>query len=122
MVTVIRPSLEEVELSLGTRERVIIPMYRGLAVLPCNYPENQIESIRHQIELAGKAQTMEPVSFFGQRIALTLGLGIGAFVMFFFLANWGVVKGVMGTWGALLGYYLPMFNCAARSAAARIRS
>jgi tight adherence protein C len=105
-------SLEEVELSLSTRERVIIPMYRSLARFTLQFtPENQIESIRHQIELAGKSQSMEPVMFFGQRIALTLALGIGSFVLFFFFANWGVVKGILGTMGgALLGYYLPMLQ------------
>jgi tight adherence protein C len=105
-------SLEEVELSLSTRERVIIPMYRGLARFSLQFtPENQIESIRHQIELAGKSQSMEPVMFFGQRIAMTLALGIGAFVLFFFAANLGVVKGVLGTIvGALLGYYLPILQ------------
>lgn len=105
-------SLEEVELSLGTRERVILPMYRGLARFTLQFtPENQIESIRHQIELAGKSQSMEPVMFFGQRIALTLAMGIGAFVLFFFFAHWGVVKGTLGTvGGALLGYYLPVLQ------------
>ncbi len=105
-------SLEEVELSMSTRERVIIPMYRGLARFTLQFtPENQIESIRHQIELAGKSQTMEPVMFFGQRIALTLVFGVGAFVLFFFFANWGVVKGVLATvGGAFLGYYLPILQ------------
>jgi tight adherence protein C len=105
-------SLEEVELSMSTRERVIIPMYRGLARFALQFtPENQIESIRHQIELAGKSQSMEPVMFFGQRIALTLAFGVGAFVLFFFFANWGVVKGVLATvGGALLGYYLPVLQ------------
>jgi tight adherence protein C len=105
-------SLEEVEMSLSTRERVIIPMYRGLARFTLQFtPENQIESIRHQIELAGKTQSMEPVMFFGQRIALTLAFGVGAFVLFFFFANWGVVKGVLATiGGALLGYYLPVLQ------------
>jgi tight adherence protein C len=105
-------SLEELELSLSTRERVIIPMYRALAGFAVRFtPENQIESIRRQIELAGKSQTMEPVAFFGQRIALTLGLGIGAFVLFFFVTDWGVVKGTAGTiGGALLGYYLPVLQ------------
>jgi tight adherence protein C len=105
-------SLEEVELSLSTRERVIIPMYRGLARITMQFtPERQIDSIRHQIELAGKSQSMEPVMFFGQRIAMTLALGIGAFVLFFFAAQWGVVKGVLGTiGGALLGYYLPILQ------------
>jgi tight adherence protein C len=102
-------SLEEVELSIGTRERVIVPMYKALARFATQFtPENQIEDIRHQIELAGKSQSMDPVQFFGQRVAMTLAMGIGAFALFFFLADWGVVKGAMGTvGGAVLGYYLP---------------
>lgn len=109
-------SLEEVEMSLSTRERVIIPMYRGLARFVVRFtPENQIENIRRQIELAGKSQTMEPVAFFGQRVALTLALGIGAFVLFFLLTDWGVVKGTLGTiGGALLGYYLPVLQLQAQ--------
>jgi tight adherence protein C len=105
-------SLEEIELSIGTRERVIIPMYRALARFAVRFtPENQIETIRRSIELAGKSQTMEPVVFFGQRVALTLGLGIGAFVLFFFFTSWGPVKGTIGTIvGAILGYYLPMLQ------------
>jgi len=105
-------SLEEIELSLSTQDRVIIPMYRALARFAVRFtPENQIESIRRQIELAGKSQTMEPVVFFGQRIALTLGMGIGAFVLFFFFTKWGPVKGTLGTvGGAVLGYYLPVMQ------------
>jgi len=109
-------SLEEVEMSLSTQERVIIPMYRWLARFVVRLtPENQIEHIRRQIELAGKSQTMEPVAFFGQRVALTLALGIGAFVLFFVVTDWGVVKGLAGTiGGALLGYYLPVLQLQAQ--------
>ncbi|MEW6579615.1 MAG: type II secretion system F family protein [Chloroflexota bacterium] len=105
-------SLEQIELSLSTRERVIIPMYRALARFAIRFtPENQIENIRRQIELAGKSQTMEPVVFFGQRIALTIAMGIGAFVLFFMFTNWGVVKGTLGTIGGVfLGYYLPVLQ------------
>jgi tight adherence protein C len=105
-------SLEEVELSIGTRERVIVPMYKALARFATRFtPENQIDEIRHQIELAGKSQSMDPVQFFGQRIALTLAMGVGAFVLLFLVAPQGVVKGMMGTiGGALLGYYLPFMQ------------
>src|SRR5690554_6189533 len=65
-------SLEEIELSLSMQERVIVPMYKALAGFGARFtPENQIESIRHQLELAGKAQSMDPATFFGQRVALT---------------------------------------------------
>ncbi len=105
-------SLEELELSIGTRERVIIPMYKALAGFALKFtPENQIGEVRHQLELAGKSETMDPMTFFGQRIVMTLALGVGAFFLFFFVTDWGVTKGVLGTiGGVLLGYYLPMLQ------------
>jgi tight adherence protein C len=105
-------SLEDLELSLSMQERIIIPMYRALANFAVRFtPENQIEDIRRQLELAGKAQSMEPATFFGQRIALTLAMGVGAFLLFFMVTDWGPVKGIAGTiGGALLGYYLPMLQ------------
>jgi len=54
---------------------------------------------------------MEPTAFFGQRIALTIVMGVGAFVLFFFLSDWGGMRGILGTiGGAFLGYYLPMLQ------------
>ncbi|HML20051.1 MAG TPA: type II secretion system F family protein [Aggregatilinea sp.] len=105
-------SLEELELSLSLQERVIIPMYKALAGFVVRFtPENQIDSIRHQLELAGKSQSVEPTTFFGQRIALTIGFGVGAFALFFLVSDWGATKGILGTIGAaLLGYYLPVLQ------------
>jgi len=105
-------SLEELELSLSMQERIIIPMYKALARFAVRFtPENQIEEIRRQLELAGKSQTMEPATFFGQRIALTLAMGAGAFVIFFLVTNWGPVKGMIATIvGAVLGYWLPVLQ------------
>mgnify|MGYP001301317276 CR=1 FL=1 len=105
-------SLEEIELSLSMQERIIIPMYRSLARFGARFtPENQIEEIRHQLELAGKAQSMDPATFFGQRVALTLAMGGGAFVLFFLVTNWGPTKSVLGVLGGiLLGYYLPLLQ------------
>ncbi len=105
-------SLEQIELSLSTRERVIIPMYRALARFAMRFtPENQIESVRRQIELAGKSQTMEPAVFFGQRIALTIAMGVGAFALFFVFTDWGAFKGTLAVvGGVLLGYYLPVLQ------------
>jgi tight adherence protein C len=105
-------SLEQIELSLSTRERVIIPMYRALARFAMRFtPENQIESVRRQIELAGKSQTMEPAVFFGQRIALTVAMGVGAFALFFVFTDWGAFKGTVAVVsGVLIGYYLPVLQ------------
>lgn len=105
-------SLEEIELSLSMQERIIVPMYKALARFGSKFtPENQIESIRHQLELAGKAQSMNPSTFFGQRIALTFAMGGGAFVLFFMVTDWGPTKSILGVIGGfLLGYYLPLLQ------------
>lgn len=109
-------SLEEVELSLSVQDRIFIPMYRALANMMVQFtPQNQIDHVRRQIELAGKTQSMDPAMFFGQRIALTLVMGLGAFALFFFMANWSVVNSALATvFGALLGYYLPALQIKAQ--------
>lgn len=105
-------SLEEIELSLSMQERIIVPMYKALARFGARFtPENQIENIRHQLELAGKAQSMDPATFFGQRIALTFALGGGAFAVFFLVTDWGPTKSILGVIGGfVLGYYLPLLQ------------
>jgi len=105
-------SLEELEMSLSMQERIIIPMYNALARFVIQFtPENQIEEVRSKIDKAGMTGKIEPTTFFGQRVALTLGLGGGAFFLFFFLTDWPVIRAVIGTGiGAALGYYLPMLQ------------
>ena len=88
-------SLEEIELSLSTRERVIVPMYKALARFAVTFtPENQIDSIRRQIELAGKSATMEPDLLWAAGCA-DAGDRLGAFVLFFFVTDWGL-SGAVG--------------------------
>lgn len=82
-------SLEDVELSISFKERVIIPMVRNLSRLVTKFtPQQQLEATRRKIELAG--QTTDPTQFFLQKIAFTLILGFaGIFIGF------GPMKGAM---------------------------
>jgi tight adherence protein C len=109
-------SLEELEMSIPFQDRVIVPMYQALAKFSIQFtPENQIEYIRGQIDRAGMTGRMDPTTFLGQRIALTLVLGGGAFFLFFFMTDWPVVRAVIGTAvGAALGYYLPMMQLSSK--------
>lgn len=109
-------SLEELEMSLGFQERVVIPLYQSLASFTIQFtPENQIEDIRQKLEQAGMAGEVEPTTFFGQRIALTLVFGIGAFVLFFFFTSWPPIRAILGTaGGAALGYYLPILQISSK--------
>jgi tight adherence protein C len=106
-------SLEDIELQVSFQERVIIPMFRTLAkMLASMTPEQQIEQTRHQLELAGKAQTTDPRTFFGTRIMLTAVLGVaGFFVFFFFAKSMGIVMkiGLTAAFTAL-GFYLPVLQ------------
>jgi tight adherence protein C len=109
-------SLQELELSLSFQDRVIIPLYQGLARLAIGFtPEQQIEEIRKKLERAGIADKVEPTTFFGQRIALLIAFGGGAFFLFFFMTDWPTSRAVIGTFvAAFLGYYLPMLQVSSK--------
>lgn len=75
-------SLEEVELSLSFRDRVILPIMKKIAEISAKFtPQKQLEEARHQIELAG--MSMDPATFFVMRILLTAVLGFIGFFVFF---------------------------------------
>lgn len=102
-------SLEEIELSLSFRDRVLLPMMRQLAQLTTKFtPQKQLEEARHQLELAG--MTMDPASFFAMRIVITIAFGLGAFFVFF-VGSQSTAPGtaLLYTIGAVaLGYFFPV--------------
>jgi tight adherence protein C len=102
-------SLEELEMSLSFRERVMLPVFRWLAKTATRFtPESQIEQTRYQLELAGKAQTSDPRTFFGTRIMLTVILGVAGFVLFFLVTKQEPLNAIgLTALMAFLGYYLP---------------
>jgi tight adherence protein C len=104
-------SLEEIELSLPFRDRVLVPTLRKIADITTRFtPEKQLEQTRKQIELAGMAGSMDPTAFFALRIGATIGLGLAAFMVFFVLAppprDPNAFLYVVG--GAALGYFFPI--------------
>ncbi len=104
-------SLEEIELSLSFRDRVLIPLLKQIAEVTVRFtPEKQLEEARRLIELAGMAGSMEPTSFFALRIVATAGLGLLAFLLFFvFTSNTAPTQALLYTvGGAALGYFFPM--------------
>ncbi|MBZ0285895.1 MAG: type II secretion system F family protein [Anaerolineae bacterium] len=103
-------SLEEIELSLPFRDRVLIPVLRRIAGITTRFtPEKQLEETRKQIELAGLAGSMEPTTFFAMRIGATIGLGLAAFMVFFVLSPKRDPNALIYTiGGAALGYFFPV--------------
>jgi tight adherence protein C len=102
-------SLEELEMSLSRKERILIPLFEKLAQFVMQFtPENQIDTIRLKLERAGKAD-MEPTAFFGQRIVMTILFGLAGFMLFFLILKWPFFRVLLATiGGAAIGYYLPM--------------
>jgi tight adherence protein C len=105
-------SLEEIELSLSFRDRVLLPIMRSLADLTVRFtPQKQLEQTQHKLELAGSTQ--EPTAFFVQRIALTIVFTIAAVVLSFFVLRptpelSRALMYIAG--GAALGFYLPVLQ------------
>src|SRR5215831_18544227 len=61
-------TLEELEMSLSIKDRIIVPLFKALADLAARFtPEQQIETTRKQLELAGRAHKTDPRTFFGTR-------------------------------------------------------
>lgn len=103
-------SLEEIELSLPFKDRVLIPLLRRIAGITTRFtPEKQLEETRKQIELAGLAGSMEPTTFFAMRIGATIALGLLAFMVFFVLSPKRDPNAILYTvGGAALGYFFPV--------------
>lgn len=102
-------SLEEIELSLSFRDRVLLPVMRKLAKTMTKFtPQKQLEDARHKIDLAGL--NMEPSVFFAMRVAVTLGFGFLAFFVFFVLSpSTPPSTALLYTLGGVgLGYVFPL--------------
>lgn len=107
-------SLEEIELSLSFKDRIILPLGRRIAETTTRFtPQKQIEDTRHKLELAG--MTTEPGTFFAMRIFFTIALGVGAFLVFFVLTRTAQTTAILLTLGAFfLGYMLPSMMLSSR--------
>lgn len=103
-------SLEEIELSISFKDRVIVPMVRALAELVQKVtPQRQLEQSRRKLELAG--MTTDPSTFFLQRIVFLVLLGIGGALLGFVVRKEALTMALAYTGGgAALGYYFPVLS------------
>jgi tight adherence protein C len=101
-------SLEEVELSISFKERVLVPMMKGLARIVVRFtPQKQLEATRRKLEIAG--MTTDPSVFFLQRIIFTMLLGIGGAIFGLVIQKQPFLNSMLyAIGGAAIGYYLPM--------------
>lgn len=107
-------SLEEVELDIPFRDRVLLPIVSALSNLVQRFtPQKQLEATRRQIELAG--MTTDPTAFFLQRIVFTILLGIGGIVMGFVILDETFQNAMLYTIGGIaLGYYFPVLSLSSK--------
>jgi tight adherence protein C len=69
-------TLEEIELSMPFRERVLAPMIRRASGFATRFtPAKTLESTRHKLDLAGNPNNWSPSEFFGIRVIACVALG-----------------------------------------------
>ncbi len=101
-------SLEQIEMSLSFQDRILLPLMKRLAKIATRFtPQKQLEETRVKLDTAG--MTTDPAVFFAMRIALVIGLGVGAFFIFFVASpNTSTTNALLYTIGGfVLGYFLP---------------
>ena len=103
-------SLEEIELSISFKDRVLVPIVHGIAeVVQKVTPQRQLEQSRRKLELAG--MTTDPSTFFLQRIVFLVLGGIGGALLGFVVRKEALTMALAYTGGgAALGYYFPVLS------------
>jgi tight adherence protein C len=110
-------TLEEIELSTPFSERVLLPTLRRLGEFASRFtPQQSLESVQHQLDLAGNPRGIDPTTFWAARIIATTGLA--GFILFIaviappdsalsFRAS--PIRAIgMATGAAALGFFLPV--------------
>jgi len=103
-------SLEEIELSMSFKDRVIIPVMKRIADITKSLtPSQQIEETRVLLDKAGLAGQIEPSIFLAIRIVATVVLGIFSFLTFFVFTNtFGpLISTIFTIGGTVLGFVFP---------------
>jgi tight adherence protein C len=80
------PTLEEIEMSQPFSERILLPVLRATAQFASRFtPRQSVESVQHQLDLAGNPYNWGPMEFLGVRAII--------FVLFIALAGLILVAG-----------------------------
>src|SRR5512140_3733084 len=75
-------TLEEIELSMPFRERVLAPMVRRASTFAVRFtPAKTLESTRHKLDLAGNPNNWTPSEFFGVRVIACVAMGALIFLV-----------------------------------------
>src|SRR5512136_1285195 len=78
------PTLEEIELSQPFSERVVLPLARKLGEFVTRFtPQASLQSIQHQLDLAGNPRGLDPTVFYLSRLGIAGLLGVGTLALSF---------------------------------------
>jgi tight adherence protein C len=104
-------------MSLPFSERVLLPAMRRLGTFASRFtPQNSIQSVQHNLDLAGNPRGLDPTTFWAIRLVATAGLG-GLILLVTFKAppdsmlsiRTGTLKALgMSLGAALFGFYMPI--------------
>ena len=78
------PTLEEIEMSQPFSERVLLPILRKIAEFVTRFtPRRSVESVQHQLDLAGNPYGWGPMEYMGVRaVVLVIFLTLAGFLLF----------------------------------------
>jgi tight adherence protein C len=78
------PSLEEIEMSQPFSERILLPVLRAIAQFVTRFtPRQSMESVQHQLDLAGNPYNWGPMEYLGVRgVVFVLFAAIASLVFF----------------------------------------
>ncbi|MGD8758647.1 MAG: type II secretion system F family protein [Anaerolineales bacterium] len=101
-------TLEEIELSLRFRERVLIPLSSKIGKIAARFtPQATLENARRRLEMAGGTVRMDPAFFLTMRIVVALVFGGMVFIVFI-ISKRNLLQGMLLTvLFLILGYMFP---------------
>ncbi|MGB2956234.1 MAG: type II secretion system F family protein [Anaerolineales bacterium] len=103
-------TLEEIELSQPITERVIVPIVQKIGELTEKFtPQNAIEQVEIQLELAGNPPGIDPTIFWASRFIAAIGVG-GLLLLVFSTGSmdWSWGRKLLATgFFSIIGYFMP---------------
>jgi tight adherence protein C len=111
-------SLEEIELSQGFYERIVLPIFNSVGKLASRFtPQATLESTRARLETAGHPMSIEPPTFLAMRFILAAVFGGGLFLVFMISGrNWLQGLGIAALF-TVIGYMFPSMWLSSRISA-----
>lgn len=103
-------SIDEIEMSLSFRDRVLLPILSGFAALLARLtPEHQINHIQLMVDRAGPDVQIAPVMYLLSRLLITISMAVLGFYVFFVQQPLPSPELALGLIIALtvIGYMLP---------------